>query len=107
MTDEHTLKAKAEADLNEDARLLILQILAEEQTNTLNDYLIGQRVRSRWGVPRPPDWIETQLRALETRGAVTIIAAGERLFVRLTKAGQLHVQRVEPIAGIRWPPLEA
>lgn len=85
-----------------DARLLILKELARQVDGRLSDLLI-RRVLDAYGIKRDRDWIVTQLRKLESLGAIDLMPAGEALVALLTRAGRDHIEERSVIEGVTRP----
>ena len=85
-----------------DARLMILQELSRQTDGRLTDLLL-RKVLDVYGVRRDRDWIRTQLRKLESLGAIELASAGEALVARITRQGRDHVEERAVIEGIARP----
>lgn len=95
-----------EAFLAEDARLVILKALAQEQNNTLNEAILT-KVLETFGHTRSREWVRTQILKLQELGAVKTMEAGSVVIASLTQAGLDHVERRSTISGIARPSLVA
>jgi hypothetical protein len=95
-----------DAFLAEDARLVILKALAQEQNNTLNEAILT-KVLETFGHTRSREWVRTQILKLQELGAVKTMEAGTVVIASLTQAGLDHVERRSIISGIARPSLGA
>jgi hypothetical protein len=96
-----------ETQWQQDARLAILAELADQRDETLNALNLA-RVVEALGIRRPSEWIETQLRFLESMGAVELRSSpipglGTVIVATLLGSGRDHVERRTPLAGVSWP----
>ncbi|MEX0971512.1 MAG: hypothetical protein WD046_13825 [Paracoccaceae bacterium] len=73
-----------------DARLAILQALVREASRSHNEQLL-QAALDAVGIVRARDYTRTQMRALESTGAVTLREAGDLLIATLTRTGLDHL----------------
>lgn len=87
---------------NADARLRILQMLAKEADASLSAALISRYLEA-YGIKRSREWVNSQLRALEELGAVTIASMDEALIARLARDGRDHVERRRLLDGVARP----
>lgn len=85
-----------------DARLRILKELCEQTDGRLNELSIG-RALDLYGIRRDRDWIATQLRKLESLGAIELQSAGTVLVARITRDGRDHVEERAVIEGVTRP----
>ena len=89
--------------LRHDARLRMLQGLAEQIDHRLSDAMLGH-VLDAWGHRRSRDFVRTELRALADVGAVRLVEDGEPVMIaELTAAGLDHVRRRVVLEGIKRP----
>jgi len=87
-----------------DARLLILQELADQVDGRLYDKHL-QRVLAVNMIRRTMDWVRTELGAMKELGAIKIHkpADGEVWIAELLPFGQEHLDRFRVIEGISRP----
>jgi hypothetical protein len=85
-----------------DARLTILKELASQTDGRLNDQLL-RRTLDMYGIRRDRDWIITQLRKLESLGAIELQEAGTILVARISPLGRDHVGERAVIEGVTRP----
>ena len=85
-----------------EARLVILQQLAGQTDGRLNDLLLQRALDAR-GYRRDRDWVKTQLRKLESLGAVQLTELDAMLVARLTRGGRDHVEERAIISGVTRP----
>lgn len=97
-----SLKADLAEAIAREARLRILEVLSQQTDGTLSDLLL-KRTLDYYGYRRDRDWIRTQMRKLETLGAVSLTEAGEVLFARLAPAGRDHLEERSVIEGVLRP----
>lgn len=95
-----------DAFLAEDARLVILKALAQEQNNTLNEAILT-KVLETFGHTRSREWVRTQILKLQELGAVKTMEAGTVVIASLTQSGLDHVERRSVISGIARPSIGA
>lgn len=90
---------------DEEVRLIILKALDGEQSKSLNDSLIEVALRT-FGVMRSREYLRSQLAWLEAQGrAVKLTAAGSAIIAQLTRQGSDHLNRIQPIVGVKLPSL--
>lgn len=97
-----SLKADLAEAIAREARLRILEVLAQQTDGTLSDLLL-KRTLDIYGYRRDRDWIRTQMRKLEDLGAVSLTDGGEVLFARLAPAGRDHLEERVVIEGVLRP----
>ena len=97
-----SLKQELEQAIAEEARLRILQQLAQQTDGQLSIVMI-KRVVDAAGFRRDRDWIETQLRKLESLGAVSILEPGGMLVARIERPGRDHVEERSVLGGVARP----
>ena len=86
-----------------DARLRILQALAEQTDRRLSDRALVYPLEA-WGLPRSREFIRTQIRKLAEIGGVTIVTDSEAVLVpQITVAGLDHVGRRSILDGVLRP----
>lgn len=85
-----------------DARLCILKELARQTDGRLNEVGL-QHVLDVFGIRRDRDWVRTQLRALDSLGAIAVTEAGTVLIATLKTLGRNHVERRAVIEGVARP----
>lgn len=93
---------EAESFITRQARLKILQEIAGQIDNQLNEATI-RFVLDAWNIKRDRDWVATQLRKMEQLGAVELIPTGTMLTARITPAGRDHLQERSVLVGIMRP----
>lgn len=93
-----------EDHLIEDARLVMVRELAEQNDGRLNESLLAT-VLQVYGHTRSRDWVRTQIRKLEELGAVSVTEIGNILVAQITRAGIEHIERRSVIEGIKRPAL--
>lgn len=91
-----------EQRLTEDARLIILRALADDNSGTLNEVILAAEL-DRFGHRRSRNWVRTQMEALRELGAVGMSEAGSVKIATISKLGQAHVERREVIDGVARP----
>ncbi|MEP9350584.1 hypothetical protein [Xanthobacter sp. KR7-225] len=89
--------------LQEEARLIILRMLAEESNESLSSNLIVRELREQWMVPRERPWVHAQLDYLAEAGAVTVVDAKTVKIATLTQRGHRHLSREIAIEGVKRP----
>lgn len=89
-----------------DARLAMLQALKVEASRSHNEQLL-QAALDAAGIMRARDYTRTQMRKLESLGAVSLREAGGALIATLTSAGLDHLTGRAIIDGVAQPDPEA
>jgi hypothetical protein len=92
--------------VREEARLVILRHLAEQQGYSSNSALL-ETALAGFGIVRSRDWLHEELRWLRDIGAVDTVEAGTVHVARLLPKGLEHVERKLTIAGVKRPSPEA
>lgn len=90
------------AMMREEARLIVLQTLAEEAQYSLGETLLQARLDSH-GISRSREWVREELRRLADLGAVSLTDAGTALIATLNAKGRDHVERRLLIEGVKRP----
>lgn len=85
-----------------DARLAILQALNRESSRSHNEQLL-QAALDAVGIVRARDYTRTQMRALESTGAVTLREAGDLLIATISRTGLDHLTGRAVIDGVAQP----
>ncbi len=88
--------------IREDARLIMLRVLAQEPSETLNSDLLRQHL-IRFGIDRERAWVHVELDWLAEMGTVTLTEAGSVKVATLTERGGRHLSRAIAIEGIKRP----
>lgn len=83
------------------ARLVLLRSLVDMQ-GAANETILHAEL-DRFGHRRSRDWLRTQMRWLESVGAVKISEAGSQLVASITRAGVDHVERRAVIEDVARP----
>lgn len=97
--------AQSMADrIAQDARLAILKELTLQVDGRLNDLLL-QKALDSYGFRRDRDWVKTQLRKLESLGAVSLVENGPLLIARIEPDGRAHVDERAVLSGVTRPAL--
>lgn len=102
MTDT-SRQARREAWLMEQARLIILNELAQDVGGSATSDWLETVLRAEFGVLRDRPWVHAQLDYLAEMGAVSVIAAGRVRVARLLRAGRRHVNREIALEGVQRP----
>ncbi|MDO5704050.1 MAG: hypothetical protein Q4G49_03130 [Paracoccus sp. (in: a-proteobacteria)] len=88
--------------IREDARLIVLRLLADQPHETLHSTHILAELR-RFGIRHDRDWLHDELQYLAARDAITITPAGSVLVATLTDKGERHLRRDIAINGVARP----
>lgn len=88
--------------IREDARLIVLRLLAEQPHETLNSTHILAELR-RFGIRHDRAWLHDELEYLAARDAITIMKAGSVIVATLTDKGERHLNRDIAINGVARP----
>lgn len=87
----------------EDIRLIILRALAAEDNASMHEGRLQYELE-RFGYNKTRDFIRNQLLWLETEvNAVTTRIAGTVMIATLRKAGREHVDRSRSLPGVKRP----
>ena len=97
-----SLKAGLAEAIAAEARLRILQQLAEQVDGRLSIVTI-KRVLDAFEFRRDRDWIETQLRKMESLGAISLHEPGGVLVARIEQAGRDHLEERSVLVGLLRP----
>lgn len=88
---------------NQEARLVILKALAEQNDYRLNDSMLLQ-VMERYAISRGRSYLRSQLNWLrDSASAVRLTEAGTAVIAEITETGLDHVERRQVIDGIKRP----
>ncbi|WP_236020617.1 VpaChn25_0724 family phage protein [Devosia sediminis] len=90
------------AEMNANAKLVILRELSKMTDGRLNDAIL-EGVLDKFGHRRSRDWVRTQLRALADIGALTTTEVGSVMVAEITRAGIDHVDRRVVLEGVARP----
>ncbi|ALG60891.1 MULTISPECIES: hypothetical protein [Citromicrobium] len=85
-----------------EARLIILRELAGQTDGRLSSLSI-RSILDVHAIRRDGDWIATQLRKLESLGAVELGEAGSTLIAKITRTGRDHVEERAVLSGVARP----
>lgn len=85
-----------------EARLIILRELAGQTDGRLSSLSI-RSILDVHAIRRDGDWIATQLRKLESLGAVELGEAGSTLIAKITRPGRDHVEERAVLSGVARP----
>lgn len=88
--------------IRQDARLIILKVLAAQTDERLHSGFIAEELL-RFGIDRAREWIHGELDWLAEMGAVTLIKPGSVVVATLTEKGARHLRRGVVIEGIKRP----
>lgn len=88
--------------MREQARLIVLRLLAQQIDETLNSDLILPEVQ-RFGIRRDRIWLHQEMRWLQEMGAVSLLEAGTVLVATLSETGRRHLDRQIAIEGVQRP----
>lgn len=94
--------------ISEDARLIILKALAEQNNDTLASNVLQDSVLPVFGIRQNRAWVHQQIDYLANLGAVTVITAGTVKVASLTRIGHRHLDRAEGIIleGVTRPSMK-
>jgi hypothetical protein len=88
--------------IREEARLIVLRALNDQADGRLNSEAL-RRGLIEFGINQTREWVEEELRWLDTIGAITRMQAGSVILAALTTKGRDHVERATVINGIKRP----
>ncbi|WP_100965344.1 hypothetical protein [Bosea sp. FBZP-16] len=88
--------------MREEARLIILKALAEQQDESLGSEMLRRHLAT-FAIRREREWVHDELRWLAEMGAVTVTVAGTILIATLTEKGARHLGREIAIDGVMRP----
>ncbi len=98
----HISREEYERHNREDARLVMLRALYDQEDDRLNQSRLLD-VLKVFGYKRDINFVRTELRAMRELGAVILHEAGTFMVAEITDRGTLHVERAVTIDGIRRP----
>lgn len=87
--------------LEQEARLFILQQLAEERDGRGTALRLQPALRDLLAINRPREWVETQFVWLRDMGAVLLRAGGALPIYEITEVGRAHLNGDAPIIGVK------
>ncbi len=90
--------------MEQEARLFILQQLAEERDGRGTAQRLKPLLRDILAINRPIEWVEAQIRFLREMGAVMVRTTSAVIIVEITEIGREHLSRAAPIAGVKAAP---
>ena len=90
--------------IREEARLIILRSLLAETDARLNSSLLQSHLEM-FGISKARAWVHAEIRELESRGAVKVVAVGSVLVAELTARGEDHLMRRAFLDGVKRPSL--
>ncbi|WP_246669037.1 hypothetical protein [Ancylobacter sp. TS-1] len=105
MSEVADRRAKREAWLREQARLIILKELAQDVSGSSTSDWLEKVLRDEFGIPRDRPWVHAQLDYLAEMGAVSVREAGSVKIAVLLRMGKRHVDREIVIEGVQRPSL--
>lgn len=85
-----------------EARLRILKELANQVDGRLSE-LAMRSLLNMYGIVRDRDWIATQLRKMESLGAIELIVTGSVMHAKILREGRDHLEESAVIEGIMRP----
>lgn len=88
--------------IREEARLIILRELHDQDNYALNESLLRETLDS-FGISKSRDWLREELRWLVDVGAISLSQVATVYVARLTPKGGEHVERRLIIPGIKRP----
>lgn len=88
--------------LREEARLVILRLLAEQVDGSLSSSLM-QTVLPSYAINRPRAWIHEEIGYLASLGAVRVSDQATVRIATITAKGRDHVERRLRIEGVKPP----
>lgn len=87
----------------ERARLVILQELSKQATESLSSPFFDQALKLN-AIMQDTLWVNQEINYLKTMGAVTVIDVGDDVLIaRLTNHGRRHLDREITIPGVDRP----
>lgn len=89
----------------EEFRLIILRELEAQGDATLSETVLLQ-VASKWQFKKTRDMIKSDLRWLDSVGAIDVVEVEGYLIATLTERGLDHIEKKLPIDGIMIPSLK-
>ena len=91
-----------ETRLREEARLVILKALAEQQNGTLSSSMLEPEL-ALYGIERTREWLHQQITHLADIGGVMAHVAGTVMVATLTTLGRAHLDRKTRLQGVKPP----
>ncbi len=89
--------------IREEARLRILETLADQPDRRWNSAALREDLSLRWAITRPHDWLLGELAWLDVAGLVTVTPTGRVVIAELSKKGLEHVERQSLYPGVKRP----
>lgn len=88
--------------IRREARLIILRELYLQGNYALNDAIL-QATLETWGIAKSREWVREELKWLDNMGAVRVVVpnGGSTAIAHLTPRGVEHVERRQPIEGVK------
>lgn len=91
--------------IREEARLIILRALAEQQDETLSSSLLQLELET-FGINRERPFVHAELDFLAEIGAVIVTPANTVMVAKLTTRGRRHLDRHIALDGVKRPSRE-
>lgn len=89
--------------VQEEARLVILRLLAEENDHRMNSSMLQDILNLRYGIAKPRHWVHQELRYLAGLSAIHVTDSDTILVAELRQRGLDHVRRVDFLEGVKRP----
>lgn len=89
--------------IREEARLRILEALADQPDRRWNSEALREDLSLRWAITRNHDWIAGEIAWLADMGLVDRTPTGRVVIVALTRKGVDHVEGAALAPGVKRP----
>jgi hypothetical protein len=86
--------------IRQEARLIILRELYDQGNYALNDSIL-QATLETFGIAKSREWVREEIAWLEHMGAVKRVVQGSAVIAQLVQRGIEHVERRQPIEGVK------
>lgn len=90
--------------IREEARLIILKALNEQDDGRLNSALLVDWIRT-FGINCDRAFVHAEFAHLKNVGAITVMAVGTVQVAGLTERGRAHLERAIALDGVKRPSL--
>lgn len=88
--------------MREEARLIILKALGEQENETLSSSML-EAILPEFAIRQERAWIHQQMVYLRDMGAITMREAGTVKIGTLTTLGRRHLDRDTTVEGVKRP----
>lgn len=90
-----------EERIEQEARLRILQEMAEESDKRIAVNRLRDMLRDRWAIKKSQEWVDLQVSLLKELGALTVVTVGELRVAMLAQRGREHLAKEIELPGVQ------